>query len=568
MRTDAPEPASGGGAGLDLDAGKQIKRVLKAALDHRFRIAILGSLGLILGGAVSTFVPDLYESQTTMLVRERALIDDSRLMKAIEDKPLDQKEQTLEAELLSFMWVRDVLEKCEWPEYAQIQHDPAKVREFVDRVRENKHYKVDLSTDAAGELLIKLSFAWHDAAKARDFVLWTRKNWITRRDEEDKKYHRQKLDEFNIVVGERQTTFSAAAASRQEFEALHGLLLEVQDNPELQHAGDLKTKITDLKGNIEQLEVQLRNTQELLDREPQTLKYPTEDRNPLFDAAQFALSEAQQLLAQLRERYSDSHPEVKKQKTKVEQAQKSLDALAGQEMLPTTTREEPNPTWSALSASKAQLEPELNGARQQLQSLEASYEEVSKRLESQPLLRAQHRRLVFDYESAAKALDEARIAITPLQDRVRKIDQRASTAVAFADSEAELGKSGAFEILEEPVAARTPIGLPKQVFGLIGLLVGLALGFATCFVGELARSNFVDVGEVQDMLRLPVLGAIHRIATTSELRRIRVRQMTQGAGAVLIVATLGAAVYVVTNHPERLPQKVQKAIEDLRATFQ
>jgi hypothetical protein len=187
----------------EVDAGAQVKRLLAAARKHRLRILLLSMLGLVLGALVATFVPDLYESRTLLLLRQRELIDDSRLLRAISEKPLIQKEETLENELLSFQWIHDVLKECEWLEYARIKDNATLISELIHRIQEKEYFKVGMSTDPGGELLVELSFVWDDPVKARDFVKKARKNWINRRDDEHRRYWRKQRDDFEKILQER-----------------------------------------------------------------------------------------------------------------------------------------------------------------------------------------------------------------------------------------------------------------------------------------------------------------------------------------------------------------------------
>ena len=118
----------------DFEAAEQLKRLLRAAQSHRFRMFLMAALFAIIGVAAAILIPDVYESRTLLLLRESKLVDDSVLMEAIQDKSLSQKEKTLRQELMSFKWIKDVLQQVEWVEWAEARGDSTKLQELVNKV--------------------------------------------------------------------------------------------------------------------------------------------------------------------------------------------------------------------------------------------------------------------------------------------------------------------------------------------------------------------------------------------------------------------------------------------------
>ncbi|MFG0319033.1 MAG: hypothetical protein ACF8XB_17305 [Planctomycetota bacterium JB042] len=549
----------------EADSGKQLKRILRAAKEHRFRLIVFSAIGMILGGFVATLVPDLYESKTLLLLRERRLIDDSSLMKAIEEKPLAQKEQTLEQELRSYAWIVEVLKRVEWIEYANIRHDPAKVKDLVEKVRDPKHLNVDVSTDPAGELLVEIIFKWFHPRQTHDFVRAARKNWITHRDEESQAYWRQQLTVAESIVRERRDAYEKVAFAREKFMSENNLSLLNDVNADASLKVQLVTERARYASEKEELETRLQSLQERLDNLEPFLVTETEAPNPEYEAAKQAYETGESALRSLLEQKTETHPDVIKAREAVAQAKVRFDALEGQEFLPTQKDQLPNDAYTELKKAIELDTPRLQGLKNRLLSLDLQIREVNDRLDRLPTLQNTLQKLTNDFEVAQNLLNVAQEQIAPLRDKVAQYEAR--TTKLFSDSEEELQATGAFEILEDPVIPDSPVGLPKPVFSLIGLLVGLALALALALLGEVTRSTYDDAGEVQSTLRLPVLGAINRIATETELRRERLAEVVRMAGSMLIVVSLGVVVYVVTSHPDMLPLQVQDALQGLRTNF-
>lgn len=560
------ELTGGYGGEADLGGGEQLKKILRAARDARLRLVLWGAFGLILGTGVASMMPDLYECQTLMLVRERQLIDDSTLLNSLKDKPLVQKEATLAQELRSYNWIYDVLEKAEWVEFAEVKHDRTKLNALIDKVRDDSKFKVAVETDAAGELLIKLIFSWYDAKQAHDFLRAARKNWIARREQESLKYWSGKQQSAEKLVAKRRELYETKKTKLQNFQTEHKMTASTDTSVDQNLRSQLYTLIMTAEAEVNSLDTELKSLQERLAKTDEKKENRQKKKNPDYDRAKEAATSARDQLSKLQERYTDSHPKVKQGIERVKELEDELAALKGQEFEVDSIQEETNPTWIELSKQIDSVEPKLRGKKELLNKYKFQRDEVDRRLSDWPTLMNKLTTLEDEVEMVQQQLTAAEVEITPLRDKVQLL--RESSAVSFTDSEEAAEATGAFEILEEPVIPDKPTGLPRAVISLIGLLVGVATALAISVLGVVANSTYDRAEEVSSTLRLPVLGAVGRIATPAELRGEKVRRVVQAAGGVLIVVSLGVLVYVVTARPELLPVWFQSFLEDMRANFQ
>ncbi len=559
------DPMNPGGAAPGPEGGVQIRRLLLAAERGRFKIFISTLVGLILGAFVSALIPDQFRSRTLLLVRERPLFEDSRLIKAISEKPLVQKEATLAEEIRGFKNVIEVIQQNEWREYAEFRNDQSRLTELVEKVRNAKRFEVSVDNDPSGELLVQIAFKWYDAETARRFVDRVRRNWIKRREDESKEYVRKQLADAQELIKTHVEEYETARAALENFQRENRVITpedSIQDNAVKQ---SLLIRKDTLLQVISDGVSQTRSLQEELSRTPRETTKETQEKNPEYEAKLAALTIAKAELAQLETVMTPVNPQVKIKRAAVEKAQKEFDAVKDQSFAATTKSTEPNPIWSDLQAQLTAKKAELDGAREQLTTLDASLAAVDKRLNEYPTLISNLRKLQGDFALAEEVLRTARTAVVPLEDRLEHLDRRSK---GLLDPQAALEASGAISILEDPVAARKPEGLPKPVIALIGLVVGLMFGLAFAVFKELSRVTYDDPTEVSRNLGLPILGSVARIATPSELRRARVRRLSTIVGGLLVVASLGGFVYLVTSEPARLPVAVQDAMSNLRALFQ
>ncbi len=550
----------------EASAGEQLRRLLRAARENRYRIVMFAAVGMILGGMIATVVPDLYESKTLLLLRDHQLIDDSKMIKAIQDKPLAQKEQTLMSELRSFRWILDVLQRVEWVEFAEARNDPARLAQLVEKVRDPKYFDVEIDTDAAGELLVTLAFRWFEPRKAHDFVLEARRSWINRRDEESKLYWGTKLKQAEAIVQTRRQEYEESSGNRENYLREHELQLDDDFKGDAEFLSTLRSRRSIAQEALTEVEISIRGLQERLDQTPSRFKTEVKEPNPQYESAKEALQRERSRLEDLLETKRETHPFVQKQREKVQIAEQLFATMEGKQFAVDKEVEVVNETWLELD-KKLNLEiPKVASLQERINELDRQIDEAELKMVNQPTLRSQLEKLTNRYRVAEENLNAALIDIAPLRDRVFQMQNRDTRL--FADAEEELRAAHAFEILEDPVVPNQPVGFPKPVFVLIGALFGIALALAMALLQELTRSTFDGVDEVQQSLRMPVLGAIGRIATGGELRREKMLGITRMAGSVLIIGTLGVLVYILTAHPEMLPSRVQQTIEDLRTTFQ
>ncbi|MFH0946720.1 MAG: hypothetical protein V2A76_16115, partial [Planctomycetota bacterium] len=288
-------------------------------------------------------------------------------------------------------------------------------------------------------------------------------------------------------------------------------------------------------------------------------------KNPQYEQADQLLRAGQTTLSNLLERYKETHPQVKKQRRRVEELQVRFDELQGQEYSVDAVREEINPAFENLQRELAMAVPDLEAKKDKLRDLDAQLEKVEERMDEYPVLMNQLNSLQNEWDVAKEERNRVQREIAPLKDKVSLL--LSSSSRLFLDSEEELKSAGAYDILEEPIVPSSPTGLPKAIFPIVGLVLGALLSLGLSLLREVLRSTYDDPKEVHRALQLPVLGGTGNISTARELRRIKVREITQMAGGILIVLTLGALVYVASARVEMLPVGVQNTIEDLRSQF-
>lgn len=553
---------------VDFDASAQIRRFGRAVKQSRFRLFLFTTIGVLLGALIGSLVPDLFEARALLLVRERELIENSTLLRAIrEDKTLAQREQTLAQELRSYRWVQQVIERLGWPEYAVL--DPADKRELIEKVRDPQKFTVQMTTDTSGDLLVALEFRWFDPRKARDFLQETYTHWIVTRDAENLSYYNAEFEKASSVLATRRAAYEQARAALDEFQLREGFTDFLSDtSPEVlaqvdrfKEKSQLEAEVNDLAEQIRDLEQQIR------------LVGPVEARtvqatHPLYKAKEAELAVAVQQLAPMAARMKAGNPMLAKPEENVAKLQTELAKLEAQglryinEVLP----EPPAPGGGTkLSEQLALLRAALQGKNEKLKKVTQQYEALETSLARRQGVELDFRNLRNDYDEAQKNLNQARLDIAPLEDKLRILES-GSTGV-FRDAVRTLEKGSAFTVLEEPVVPKKSVGLPKVIFPILGGVLLFALAMALVLLGQVTRSTYDDADEVQRSLGIPILGSVGHIAAPGEQRRKRFAAVVRTLGSLLLVGSLGYFVYLVTAAPERLPLGMQQALDGLKSSL-
>jgi succinoglycan biosynthesis transport protein ExoP len=108
----------------------------------------------------------------------------------------------------------------------------------------------------------------------------------------------------------------------------------------------------------------------------------------------------------------------------------------------------------------------------------------------------------------------------------------------------EASKDGTRYTILDP--ARLPLKpiKPNKVYTLlIGMMLGLGVGFALVFSVEMLDHSFLGIDEAKAFLDIPILGAISKIVTHSDIkmqkaRNLRITGITIVAGVVLLVVVI------------------------------
>ena len=250
-------------------------------------------------------------------------------------------------------------------------------------------------------------------------------------------------------------------------------------------------------------------------------------------------------LANLRETYKESHPDVQRAIALLSARKKDRDQYAAKlaAMKPSESPSRAaalNQTRNAarelqgriagLQASVQAKDMEIEDLNRQLEAARNRSKSLQAKVEASPLARSEYMALARDREGAAQRYQD-------LQKRL----QESSMATNL-----ETRKQGeTLEVLEQPVIPVEPSAPKRPIIIAVAAIIGLLAGIGLAFGHELKDVSLKSLKDVRAYTRLTVLGSIPLLENDFVVRRRR-RMAWLGWTAAFLVGVLlmsGAVVY-------------------------
>ncbi len=231
------------------------------------------------------------------------------------------------------------------------------------------------------------------------------------------------------------------------------------------------------------------------------------------------------LLAEVRQRYSDEHPDVKKIRRDIADLQSRI--AAGEKDAPDT---------SSVSPAEVQLQTEINATDSQLASIDARSAELRNSLNQYQGRVASTPQVEREYADLSRNLESARAQYQELLNR--KLAAGVSAAAATA------GRGGDFELrvaqsASMPDKPHSPI---RILFVMAGLFGALVLGVSALLALEMLSTKVRDSKDLRDLLGVAPLGLVPQIRNSAwRVQHTRWRMLTVGgmaAWAILLFTAI------------------------------
>jgi len=240
------------------------------------------------------------------------------------------------------------------------------------------------------------------------------------------------------------------------------------------------------------------------------------------------IARLKQQLAEVASRYTEKHPDYRKLKDQLAQAEKMKQQIAAEKKSPDATGQyQDSKEMSAMLQIDSQLkanELEIANRQQQIKSLEAQIDEYQRRINEAPVREQQLADLTRDYDQSRSNYESL-------------LAKRNQSQLATNLEKRQQGEH--FRILDPASLPQKPYQPNRLILSCVGLAAGLAVG-----VGAAAGAEFVDdriqgESQISGLVAAPVLTEIPPLPTPGERQRQQRRlkmEWTSVAGLLLVMA--------------------------------
>ncbi len=265
----------------------------------------------------------------------------------------------------------------------------------------------------------------------------------------------------------------------------------------------LSSRITQLKERETYLQTQLAST-------------PAEFR----EADRVRLSELKVQLVNLRQRFSDEHPDVKKTKTEIAELEQNLKA--GEGVQKGTAARPDNPAYITLASQLSSVQSEMKSVESQIADLRQRGNKYKNLVSTSPQV-----------ESSYKALAMERVNTQAKYDDLMRKLMEAKVSQGLEKEQ----KGERFTIIDPARLPEEPYKPNRAAIILIGLVLSIGAGMGTAAVKEYSDGSVRSADLLSMVTSLPVLASIPHILTGRDItvRKTRLMAWIIGLAVALIV---------------------------------
>ena len=354
--------------------------------------------------------------------------------------------------------------------------------------------------------------------------------------------------EENLQARERQASGTSEFLSVQLQSAKKRLDEQEARMSDLQrrYMGELPQQLQSNLAGLESMNQQLRMNNDtqirLAERRDQLAAQLVAARAESGDETdEMRLARLKKELTLLRIRYTDLWPDIIRIKDEIAQLEKRIA-----EPKPKVEMKAPVvPTPQVLRAQEAlqNVETEMKLARADEQRLKRAIQTYQTRLDNAPQREQAYLDATRDYESTkehyqtlAKRYEESRLG--------ESMEQRQ--------------KGEQFRILDSAVPSSTPAAPRRFRLLFASVAVSLVLGAGAMVLAELLDTSFHSTADLRAYTTVPVLVAIPRIVTESDVRRSRWRFRLTAAGVLIGLVVLAGSAFIFAYGNEQLTQLLSR----------
>jgi polysaccharide chain length determinant protein (PEP-CTERM system associated) len=472
-------------------------RLANAAWQRRYLIAMPILIMPILGLAVGSVTPRHFSASMTLLVQEptshNPLLEDLAISTRIKDRMDALVEQvrmqnTMETVARSLGWVTD-------------DTPPEEAERVVARLRANLRFRL------IGGEVVEIGYRAPEAAGMDTVLRKASEHFIA-----------QLLAPGQSAVdGSEQFLRDQLESKREELNAAErDLALFKSRNADALPALHTRNvnRLGEIRRQLAEKRSQLAGDKARFD----AIKLKLIDTDPIVGQLEKRLVDARGRLSILRARYTDRHSKVVAVLREIAQLddERAARIAEGRDLLAS----DPDRLWNMVSGSATEGQGLVISQLERLQEARNQTHRLTEEIKS----------LEFEEEQLAARVNvfgvvEQRLAALERDVAVRrKVVAQLAERFEMAQVTGSLGRFDAMEtvkVINPPVVPRSRTGLPVPLYGVLGVVAGIALGLGLALVVDLLDPSIRRREQVERTLGIPVLTRLPRVGSPTPASRPR-----------------------------------------------
>ena len=469
---------------------------------------------------IALALPPIYKASTTILIEQQDVPID--FVKATVSTYAEQQMQIINQRIMSSTRLVEIIDRFNlYPE----DRKRLMTEEIISKMRGNINLEpisvnvVDPRMGKATPATIAFTLSY-EGAKDPEKVLQVANVLASLFLEENVQVRTRQAAEVSNFLSDEMAKVKADLehidAGVAKFKQRH-----VNDLPELMQVN--MQSINDIERNIDLLSNQLK---QLKEKESALVTQLSSVSPELKETDRQRLAELNVQLVNLKNKFSDEYPDVKKTKAEIADLEKRIraDAAGGVPQRPD------NPAYINLSAQLSSTRSEIKSVNDQIIDLNSRRERYKRSLAVTPQVEQEYKALLMERSNTQAKYD----------DLMRK----------FMESKVSQGlekeqKGERFTIIDPARLPEKPYKPNRLAIMLIGLVLGIGAGVGTAAAREYADTSVHSAETLSAGTDFPVLATIPVIVAEQE-RQHGIKRLVKLAGGLVAFMIAGLIVFHIT----------------------
>jgi succinoglycan biosynthesis transport protein ExoP len=490
-------------------------------------------LGWLAIWGASWLMPSVYRSGTLILV-EQPTVPQQYVTPNVTDN-LQDRLQSITQQILSRTRLLHIIQQLN---LYSAERQRANPDQLVDRMR--KDIEIEL-VRAPGEQLTAFNvyYSSHDPVVAQQVTRHLTDLFISENLEVRQQQSEETTKFLETQLEEARKTLADQEIKVRDFKNQHLGELPGQLQGNLQILGGLQAQLQSEEDALFSAKQQNSYLQSLIQqyRTAQRAAKSTEASPQGLSAIDQQLDKLRAQLSELQSHYTDRHPDVRKVKEQIAEAERTKQQVEANLQNNVTHPQEdtgssPSPSDLSSGSPLLQLQNQLQANKVEIGNRERAVAELKSRinngqahLNQEPVREQQLSELTRGYDQSKANYDDL-------------LKKKNESALATSMELRQQGEH--FRILDPPSLPVTPFSPNRLKLCGMGLLAGLILGAVFTAGAEMLDDRLYSEKDLKKFIQADVISEIPNIITPDEEKKRRKRLQLQWASTALVVAVIAA----------------------------